>query len=210
MTAPDAERPELLRHGGEAAEALHDTVLQTLFAIGGHAASAGRDESVPAETREALRTIADLASAAARDLRAALGPLRADPVAKDGLGPALERLVEAVRRRSSLTIELSVAPELAELRDDVASVLYRVCREGLAIAQRLGALAVCRIESDGQGEWATASIAVVSGEEAESPAQLWLADLCGALGGKLTLPHDIGAERGVVLAGRLPLSANRP
>jgi NarL family two-component system sensor histidine kinase LiaS len=154
----------VLAHGGEIAAALHDGVLQTLFAIEGQAQVLLADTSLPATARTTLERISELAASAGGELREAIRPLRDDPVDSDELGPALSHAVASARRRGQLAISLEVAPELATARGAAASVLYRVVREGIANAQRHARARSCavtclaesrrwivRVEDDGVG-----------------------------------------------------------
>jgi signal transduction histidine kinase len=203
----------VLTHGEDVAVALHDGVLQTLFAIASQAEAVLADASLPATTRESVRRISELAASACNELREAIRPLREDPVKVDELGPALASIVASARRRGPLAISLQVAPELSAARGAAASVLYRVVREGIANAQRHAHAAscsvMCLVEN---GLWTVRVEDDGIGPQLPSPGRehfglAFLRAACEQLGGSLDLLPRVGG--GSTLVAHLPAPGAR-
>jgi signal transduction histidine kinase len=148
-----------LRRSIEAAEAergrwareLHDDTLQELAALKIALASARRSSS-PAAVQATLDEAVGQIDATIRDLRSIITDLR--PAALDALGvlPALEALVERVRSRAAVDIELVADPafeadsERNRLAPEIELALYRLVQEALTNAVRHADATVVRIE----------------------------------------------------------------
>lgn len=153
-----------LAEASEVARDLHDTVSQTLFAIGDRARLLSEEDGADAGVLVGLHRITELAAQADDQLRTAFEPLRRGKPLLVGLGHALSEVVRDARTRTMLEIELDVDPALWDADDAVADVLYKTCREALSNIERhsharscriscrvLGHLAVAQIEDDGVG-----------------------------------------------------------
>jgi signal transduction histidine kinase len=194
-----------LAEGSRAAQELHDTVLQELFAIGVRADEL-RLSPPGAAGDEAVRAIIQLAKAAATDVRNAIQVLRSGKPAHLPLGPALEQLADEARARGGLEIELLVGPAVAERNDELADVVYRVCSDALGNAEHHPAATGCRVsctvddgrvntlvEHDGGGS--------VQGWHRGRLGLSFLRELAESLGGTLEVRPVDGGER---LAARFP------
>lgn len=115
---------------------LHDAVSQKLFGLVLSAESAGtlleRDPAAAHEQIEKLRTVAQ---EALDELRSLVFELRPPELEKDGLGGALRKHVEVLRRLQQRQIELEIA---GELRADPARdrEVLRIAQEALQNALR--------------------------------------------------------------------------
>jgi signal transduction histidine kinase len=148
-----------LRRSIEAAEAergrwareLHDDTLQELAALKIALASARRSSS-PAAVEATLGDAVGQIDATIRDLRSIITDLR--PAALDALGvlPALEALVERVRSRAAVDIDLVAEPafeaesERNRLAPEIELALYRIVQEALTNAVRHADATTVRIE----------------------------------------------------------------
>jgi signal transduction histidine kinase len=194
-----------LTEGSRAAQELHDTVLQELFAIGVRADELRLGPSA-ANGEDAVRSIIELSRTAATDVRNAIHVLRSGKPGQAALAPALEQLADELRVRSGLEVELHVAEALAARSDELADVLYRVCAEAFANAERHPHATRCRasctvedgwaltvVDHDGNGhEWHHGRIGLA-----------FLGEMVESLGGTLELRN---LDRGhPALAARLPL-----
>ncbi|MCU1691880.1 MAG: hypothetical protein JWM64_971 [Frankiales bacterium] len=119
------------------AEALHDSVAQTLFSLSLHlgtaAALAGGSASEPAITDE-LRTARALAADAAAQVRELLSrAVRKDPTA-DGLLPALRKKAREMTVDTSVAVEVVCDADLTRLPPDLAHDVYKIVLEALTNA----------------------------------------------------------------------------
>ncbi len=115
---------------------LHDAISQKLFGLVLSAEAAGtlleRDPAAAHEQIEKLRT---LAQEALDELRSLVFELRPPELEKDGLGGALRKHVEVLRRLQQREIELEIADEL--LADPVRDrEVLRIAQEALQNALR--------------------------------------------------------------------------
>jgi signal transduction histidine kinase len=136
-TAALAERHRLARD-------LHDSVTQTLISLQLAAeAAANRWDTQPAQAREALYTIRDLASGATIEMRALLVDLHEAVLERQGLVAALEAHSAVVRQRSGLQVDLRLMSPVAQppwaarpwadgLPAAYQEALYRLVQEALA------------------------------------------------------------------------------
>jgi signal transduction histidine kinase len=199
-----------LAAGSRAAQELHNTVLQELFAIGVRA-----DELRQAPSGswggDAVQTIIELANEAAVDLRKAIQVLRLGKPSHVPLGPALEQLATEIRTRSGLEIELQVEPALADRDDEVAEVVYRVGSDALGNAEHHPNASNCRVSCTVEAGW----VETVIEHDGGGPQQSWhtgrfgfafMRELVESLGGGLELRQVEGGE---LLAARLPWEATR-
>jgi signal transduction histidine kinase len=115
---------------------LHDSVVQKLFGIVLAARSAGvlleRDS---AGARAQVERLGELAQEAVGELRSLVFQLRPAELETDGLGPALRKHVEVLRRvhRREIELELSGGAGLAPER---AAEVFRIAQEALTNALR--------------------------------------------------------------------------
>jgi signal transduction histidine kinase len=118
------------------------------------------DDGQRAQLSEARQGVA----AAIEDVRDLIADLRPKVLDDFGLGPALERLCEAVGRRSGLTMRPQFGADLERLPADVATAVYRIVQEALSNVVRhaeartvsvtaaiLGEQLVVTVEDDGKG-----------------------------------------------------------
>jgi signal transduction histidine kinase len=189
---------------------LHDSVVQKLFGIVLAARSAGvlleRDS---AGAREQVDRLGELAQDAVGELRSLVFQLRPAEVETDGLGPALRKHVEVLRRvhRREIELELSGGTGLAPER---AAEVFRIAQEALTNALRHSDAAhiavrlsepngrlLLTVEDDGVG---------FEPESAVRSRRLGLTSMeerAGALGGRLSVESRPGA--GATIGLEVPL-----
>jgi signal transduction histidine kinase len=110
---------------------LHDSATQTVFSVGMLARAAQLQHQRGSERLGAtLERVAALAQQAHAEMRALLFELRPETAVQEGLTQALERLVEAVRTRSGLKIEIR-GDVPADLPPAEALALFRIVQEAL-------------------------------------------------------------------------------
>jgi signal transduction histidine kinase len=115
---------------------LHDSVVQKLFGIVLAARSAGvLLERDPAGAREQVDRLGELAQEAVGELRSLVFQLRPAEVETDGLGPALRKHVDVLRRVHRREIELELSGR-AELAPERAAGVFRIAQEALTNALR--------------------------------------------------------------------------
>jgi signal transduction histidine kinase len=190
---------------------LHDSVVQKLFGIVLAARSAGvlieRDAT---GAREQVDRLGELAHEAVGELRSLVFQLRPAELETDGLGPALRKHVEVLRRvhRREIELELSGGTGLAPER---AAEVFRIAQEALTNALRHSSaahIAVRLTEPNGMLLLTVEDDGV--GFEPESAAlrsrRLGLtsmAERAGALGGSLSVESRPGA--GATIGLEVPL-----
>lgn len=115
---------------------LHDSVTQSLFSVGmlARAAQTQHEQQAP-RLGQTLERVATLAQQALVEMRALLFELRADAIAEEGLGSALEKLVAAIGVRTELAITLSAPPELS-LPAQRTEAAFRIVQEALGNAAK--------------------------------------------------------------------------
>jgi signal transduction histidine kinase len=115
---------------------LHDAVSQKLFGLALSAEAAGALlERDPAAARELVEKLQTLAQEALDELRSLVFELRPPDLEKDGLGGALRKHVEVLRRLQQREIQLDVADELPADPARDGEVL-RIAQEALQNALR--------------------------------------------------------------------------
>jgi len=192
---------------GRAADQLHDTFAQTLYAIRTLTASVAKTP-LPMPTATAVQRIRGLVDHAAEELRATLRVFRLGSSVALGLRQALEEVAAAAREYGSLEVELEVAAELADASDSAAEALLLACREGVAIASRPGRARIRVAHEDG--------LAVATVEEIDRPSETRSAARLGlafaqeaieALGGSLAVSE--ARSTGPFLIARVPINHSR-
>lgn len=194
--------------GSRAAQALHNTVLQELFAIGVRADELRLVSPGPSGDA-AVQRIIELANEAATDMRKAIQVLRLGKPAQVPLGAALEQLADEVRTRSGLEIELHVEPALAERNDEFAEVVYRLGADALGNAEQHPLATSCRVSCTVEDGWVHTVIEHDGGVDGQDwhSGRFGLAfqrELVESLGGRLELRPAKGGE---ALLARLPWEA---
>lgn len=119
------------------AQELHDSTGQHLtvamLAVSNartlESAATGGDPSP--QVMSALDDASDALQSAQREIRVLSFLLHPPEISSRGLGDAIETFVMGFARRAGLRAELSVAPNAADLSDDIAMQLFRVCQEAL-------------------------------------------------------------------------------
>jgi signal transduction histidine kinase len=133
---------------------LHDVVVQKLFSLvlTAEAAHTLLDRDVDAARDHVGRTQV-LAREALEELRSLIGELRPPDLGRDGLGGALRKHVDVMRRLHGPEIELD-APEAASTGDDVTDrEVLRIAQEALhnALRHAGGERVVVRLVSQADG-----------------------------------------------------------
>jgi signal transduction histidine kinase len=125
-----------LRERQRIATALHDSVAQSLFAIG-VAAQQGRDATDPAALQAQIETIEATAARAREELREALARLNAAP---DGLAfeARLEAELRLFERRTGRQVWVTRHGEPRTFDTGLENLLIDSCREGLTNATKHG------------------------------------------------------------------------
>ncbi|MGC9467676.1 MAG: PAS domain S-box protein [Anaerolineae bacterium] len=128
----ESQRLGMLEERHRIARELHDSVSQALYGITLGARTAGavvtRD---PDKALESIEYILNLAEAGLADMRALLLELRPYALQREGLVVALNKQIEALRRRYDLEISTSFGKE-PETPAPVKEALYRVAHEALS------------------------------------------------------------------------------
>jgi PAS domain S-box-containing protein len=154
----EAERTRIARE-------LHDELGQALTALKMDVdllqGLAPPERPEVAERTAAMRRLLDSTVATTRRISADLRPLVLDDL---GLGAAAEWLVQQLRQRAALAVELAIDPALADLQEPHASAIFRIMQESLTnvakharaarVAVRLrreDGRAVLTVEDDGVG-----------------------------------------------------------
>lgn len=208
-SVPNGDARASLAEASRVARELHDDVAQLLFSIGSIAKRIGAEPALPASARAGLESILGLSGQASRRLRSAIHSLHTGSLT-EGLGPALDEVVEATRARTRLEIQLSLDHNLRVVTGVEAEVLYRVCREGLANVERHAEAAHCRVECSLADGWATAVVeddgVGADGTRAGGRFGLrFLAEAVAGLGGSLAVERR--PPTGTRLTARIPVSA---
>jgi signal transduction histidine kinase len=118
------------------ARELHDITAHSLSIVAVQSAAAAHVmDSDPAAAKRAIHVIRDTSRSALAELRAMLGVLRGagEPAAPLAPTPGLARLGELVppMTDAGLTVDVHVAPEVAELPPFVDASAYRIVQEAL-------------------------------------------------------------------------------
>ena len=190
---------------------LHDSVVQKLFGIGLAARSASALlERDSAGAREQVDRLGELAQEAVGELRSLVFHLRPAELETDGLGPALRKHVEVLRRvhRREIELELSGGTGLTPGR---AAEVFRIAQEALTNALRHSGAAhiavrlsepngvlLLKVEDDGIG-FEPDSAALRS----QRLGLTSMEERAGVLGGSLTVESRPGA--GATIGLEVPL-----
>ena len=180
---------------------LHDSVVQKLFGLGLAARSASvLLERDPHAAREQVDRLGELSQEAAEELRSLVFQLRPAALETDGLGPALRKHVDVLRRVHRREIELELAGG-ASLAPGPAGEVFRIAQEALGNALRhSGAAHIAVRLSEPNGRLLLTVEDDGVGFEPESAAlrsrRLGLTSMeerADALGGRLTVESRPGA-----------------
>jgi two-component sensor histidine kinase len=113
------------------ARELHDSVSQALYGISlGARTALAQLEQQPAEARESVEYVLQLAEAGLAEMRALIFALRPESLETEGLAAALVKQVDAVRARHGIGVDVSVEG-LPESAVEAHQVLYRIGQEAL-------------------------------------------------------------------------------
>lgn len=206
-----AQEDERARIAGD----LHDTVVQTLTAIGRRLrVLAGEVADRPEATAYELAEMADAALAEADEMRRLSRNLRPSVLDHLGLPAGLEHLVEELRA-DGLSVDLSVAGDAGRLDDRQRTALFRIAQEALtnvrrhsgagraSVALAVGAdEAVLRIEDDGRG-FDAGTLPALPHAHSERLGLVGMRERAALQGGVLTIDSAPGA--GTRVTARLPL-----
>jgi signal transduction histidine kinase len=123
VAAQELERRRLARE-------LHDETGQALASI--LLGLRGLDQhSDPAETREAIARIRELAVGTLRDVRQLAVDLHPKALDDFGLVAALERLIETWGSQTGIAVDFAARLGDASVSDDAATAIYRIVQEAL-------------------------------------------------------------------------------
>jgi signal transduction histidine kinase len=109
---------------------LHDRTAGTLAAVQMHLKRLEREPD-PAALREGLAEARRTVGEAIDDVRDLIVDLRPKVLDDFGLGPALERLGDALARRSGLSVECAADDQVRSVRDDLATTAFRIAQEAV-------------------------------------------------------------------------------
>jgi signal transduction histidine kinase len=130
VAAQEEERKKLTRE-------LHDHVGQMLTALRMELGRAGRTrDSAEAQHVQAIAEAKRLVDTILRSVRDLVMGLRPSMLDDFGLQPALEWLVRDFRRRSGISIDLTLGGELDTLPDLYRTCIYRIVQEALTNCAR--------------------------------------------------------------------------
>ena len=118
------------------ARELHDSVSQELFSVTMLAAAAQNlIDSHPERAGEHLFQVRQMAQRALQETRALIFALRPAALGDQGLGPALRQLVQGLRDRQNIQIDLQIEQE-SRLPVEQEQALFRIIQEALANVSR--------------------------------------------------------------------------
>jgi signal transduction histidine kinase len=121
-----------LQEQKQIAQALHDTVAQTLFRIGIEAKWCDQNLVLDKEGKERIRTIQRLLACANEELRNAIFALNDREIgSKNNLVDILQDLVIDFQKEYGIETTLVISPNFRPLRSQIAEVIYRIVREAL-------------------------------------------------------------------------------
>jgi signal transduction histidine kinase len=130
VAAQEEERKKLTRE-------LHDHVGQMLTALRMELGRAGRTrDSAEPQHMQAIAEAKRLVDTILRSVRDLVMGLRPSMLDDFGLQPALEWLVRDFRRRSGISIDLTLSGELDTLPDQYRTCIYRIVQEALTNCAR--------------------------------------------------------------------------
>ena len=204
--ALEAERRRIARE-------LHDELGQSLTALkmdlDALRASFPQGSQSLLERAEIMRGLLDRTVAATRRISSDLRPLMLDDL---GLAAALDWLVQNFSQRTAISTNLYVDDELAEVREPLASALYRIAQESLNnVARHASATSVdVRLERTGDDARVSISdngrgITLENQAKSGSFGLLGIRERALLLGGDASISGDPGA--GTTIQVRIPLSA---
>ncbi|MHB1295520.1 MAG: histidine kinase [Anaerolineae bacterium] len=126
-----AQRLAVMEERNRLARELHDSIAQSLYAMGLYARAAGRmlADGQQQTAAEHMQVLGDTAQSALREMRLLVFDLRS-PQLQDGLAAALQARLDAVEGRAGLMACLRVTGEAA-LPADTEQALYRLAWEAL-------------------------------------------------------------------------------
>ena len=178
------------------ARELHDSVTQQLFGVVLAAESAGELLERGDAAGEQLARVQALARGAMEELRSVVFELRPASLEAEGLGQALRKHVDVLRRVSGREIELRVASPPA-LRPAAAGQVFRIAQEALQNALRHSGAGRIQVRlEDGGGRLALSVADDGRGFDASAP---------GVRGRRLGLTSM--EERAAELGGRLAIES---
>ncbi|HMA47627.1 MAG TPA: PAS domain-containing protein, partial [Frankiaceae bacterium] len=153
-----AQEKAALEERQRLARELHDSVTQSLFSmtllaragqLGLERARVGPDSPVA----QALRDLQELSRTALAEMRALIFELRPGSIAEEGLVVGLRKLVQALRARTSLPIEVYGPDEPLGLPPATEEQLYRIAQEALrnVVKHARASQATVRVDRTGDG-----------------------------------------------------------
>jgi PAS domain S-box-containing protein len=198
------------------ARELHDELAQSLTALkmdlAWTAERLGARESALSDKISRMQTLLDTTVAATRRISADLRPLMLDDL---GLAAAVEWLIESFRERNAIECELVAPSEDLDLREPLASCVFRILQESLTnVARHSGAsfvqVALARsdgeitltVKDDGRGFSPDAP------RKPDSYGLMGLRERAYLVGGRVAI--DSGPGKGVRIDVRIPLAQEEP
>jgi signal transduction histidine kinase len=146
LHAQDEERRRI-------AQGLHEQSVQTLIASTCNLFLLQVSPGLDAEARQLIRESLEMGRQAIEELRTLAYVLHPPVLDAVGMTAALTRYVRGFRRRSGIAVEVSIAPALPRLPQDVQTALYRVVQESLTNIQRHAESERAWIRLEWDGDW---------------------------------------------------------
>lgn len=115
---------------------LHDSVVQKVFSLNMQAqvlkvlADRGKELS-PKSVKAVTDEMEDITQSVLADLRGLISELQPSPLAKTGLGPALENLIDSTQRRTGIEVQLVLRDLPENLDESLAEDVYYIAAEAI-------------------------------------------------------------------------------
>src|ERR1700716_3880017 len=138
MQLQDDERRRIARE-------LHDSVGQTLAALGMNLAAVATDIERLTKTVNTVNDSAALVRELSQEVRTISHLLHPPLLDEAGLASALRWYVEGFAERSGLEVNLDIAPDLERLDRDIETTLFRILQEALTNVHRHASGSTVRI-----------------------------------------------------------------
>ena len=206
----EAHKVATLEERQRMAGELHDSVSQALYgiALGTHAARE-QLEQAPEKLPETLDYVLSLSETAVTEMRSLVFELHPESLKQLGLASLLTKLVETVRARDNLFVQLDLCSE-PDVSLEVKEMLYRIAQEALGnVAKHAGAgvVDVCMRCKESCVELQVGDDGVGFDTTAQFPGHYGLQSMAARaarLGGSLTI--DSAPGKGTRVTAQVPLA----
>jgi len=202
-----AEKSARLAERSRISRELHDSISQDLFSLS--LLASGLEKALPEDSpvRGEVRTLAETAQSANREMRALLLELRPSTLEEKGLVPALEELVSTYAVRLGIRVEAELHPVRMDPAAELAAL--RIAQEGLANAVKHAQAKTIRLTLKSNGSGAEISV-MDDGRGFDAPANgsgsglglRLMRERVEELGGTLSIGS--APEGGTVITAKLP------